>query len=73
MSVSTMARLAKGNAAEPDAPLRSAQWFLAAHLPSEALAVSIAVLGPLNPSPAGRGRTSALFLPQFARRLGVRR
>ncbi len=52
MSVSTMARLAEGDSAEPDSTLQSALRLLAAYIPSEALAVYIVVLGLLNPSPA---------------------
>ena len=55
MSVSTMARLAEGDSAEPDSTLQSALRLLAAYIPSEALAVYIAVLGLLNPSPAATG------------------
>ncbi len=56
MSVSTMARLAEGDFAEPDSTLQSALRLLAAYIPSEALAVYIAVLGLLNPSPAATGQ-----------------
>ena len=56
MSVSTMARLAEGDSAEPDSTLQSALRLLAAYIPSEALAVYIAVLGLLNPSPAATGQ-----------------
>lgn len=50
MSVSTMARLAEGDSAEPDSTLQSALRLVAAYVPSEAIAVYIAVLGLLNPS-----------------------
>ena len=50
MSVSTMARLAEGDSAEPDSTLQSALRLLAAYVPSEAIAVYIAVLGLLNPT-----------------------
>lgn len=56
MSVSTMARLAEGDSAEPDSTLQSALRLLAAYIPSEPLAVYIAVLGLLNPSPAATGQ-----------------
>jgi hypothetical protein len=56
MSVSTMARLAEGDSAEPDSTLQSALRLLAAYIPSEALAVYIAVLGLLNPSPEATGQ-----------------
>jgi hypothetical protein len=52
MSVSTMARLAEGDTAEPDSTLQSALRLVAAYIPSEAIAIYIAVLGLLNPSPA---------------------
>ncbi len=55
MSVSTMARLAEGDSAEPDSSLQSALRLLAAYIPSEALALYIAVLGLLNPSPEATG------------------
>ena len=51
MSVSTMARLAEGDTAEPDSTLQSALRLVAAYIPSEAIAIYIAVLGLLNPSP----------------------
>jgi len=50
VSVSTMARLAEGDSAEPDSTLQSALRLLAAYVPSEAIAVYIAVLGLLNPT-----------------------
>jgi ABC-type Co2+ transport system permease subunit len=50
MSVSTMARLAEGDSAEPDSTLQSALRLVAAYIPSEAIAIYIAVLGLLNPS-----------------------
>lgn len=50
MSVSTMARLAEGDSAEPDSTLQSALRLVAAYVPSEAIAVYIAVLGLLNPT-----------------------
>ncbi len=56
MSVSTMARLAEGDSAEPDSTLQSALRLLAAYIPSEALAVYIAVLGLLNPSSEATGQ-----------------
>lgn len=49
MSVSTMARLAEGDSAEPDSTLQSALRLVAAYIPSEAIAMYIAVLGLLNP------------------------
>ncbi len=49
MSVSTMARLAEGDSAEPDSTLQSALRLVAAYVPSEAIAMYIAVLGLLNP------------------------
>lgn len=52
MSVSTMARLAEGDSAEPDSTLQSALRLVAAYIPSEAIAVYIAVLGLLNPTSA---------------------
>lgn len=50
MSVSTMARLAEGDSAEQDSTLQSALRLVAAYIPSEAIAIYIAVLGLLNPS-----------------------
>jgi len=50
VSVSTMARLAEGDSAEPDSTLQSALRLVAAYVPSEAIAVYIAVLGLLNPT-----------------------
>ncbi len=50
MSVSTMARLAEGDSAEPDSTLQSAIRLVAAYIPSEAIGIYIAVLGLLNPS-----------------------
>ncbi len=52
MSVSTMARLAEGDSAEPDSTLQSALRLVAAYIPSEAVAIYIAVLGLLNPTAA---------------------
>lgn len=49
MSVSTMARLAEGDSAEPDSTLQSALRLVAAYIPSEAIATYIVVLGLLNP------------------------
>lgn len=49
MSVSTMARLAEGDTAEPDSTLQSAIRLVAAYIPAEALAVYIAILGLLSP------------------------
>ena len=51
MSVSTMARLAEGDSAEPDSTLQSAIRLVAGYIPAEPIAVYIAVLGVLNPSP----------------------
>ena len=51
-----LARLAEGDSAEPDSTLQSALRLLAAYIPSEALAVYIAVLGLLNPSPTATGQ-----------------
>jgi cytosine/uracil/thiamine/allantoin permease len=45
-----MARLAEGDSAVPDSTLQSALRLVAAYIPSEAIAVYIAVLGLLNPS-----------------------
>jgi len=45
-----MARLAEGDSAEPDSTLQSALRLVAAYVPSEAIAVYIAVLGLLNPT-----------------------
>jgi hypothetical protein len=45
-----MARLAEGDTAEPDSTLQSALRLLAAYVPSEAIAIYIAVLGLLNPT-----------------------
>lgn len=50
MSVSTMARLAEGDSAEPDSTLQSALRVVAAYIPAEAIAIYIAVLGLLNPT-----------------------
>lgn len=50
MSVSTMARLAEGDSAEPDSTLQSALRLVAAYIPAEAIAIYIAVLGLLNPA-----------------------
>ena len=50
MSVSTMARLAEGDSAEPDSTLQSALRLVAAYIPSEAIALYVVVLGLLNPS-----------------------
>ncbi len=50
MSVSTMARLAEGDTAEPDSTLQSAIRLVAAYIPAEAIAVYIAILGLLSPS-----------------------
>ena len=49
MSVSTMARLAEGDSAEPDSTLQSAIRLVAGYIPAEAIAVYIAVLGVLSP------------------------
>lgn len=49
MSVSTMARLAEGDAATPDSTLQSAIRLVAGYIPAEALVVYIAVLGILSP------------------------
>jgi hypothetical protein len=45
-----MARLAEGDSAEPDSTLQSALRLVAAYIPSEAIAIYIAVLGLLNPT-----------------------
>jgi len=50
MSVSTMARLAEGDTAEPDSTLQSAIRLVAAYIPAEAIVVYIAILGLLSPS-----------------------
>jgi len=50
MSVSTMARLAEGDSAEPDSTLQSALRLVAAYVSSEAIALYVVVLGLLNPS-----------------------
>jgi cytosine/uracil/thiamine/allantoin permease len=52
MSVSTMARLAEGDSAEPDSTLQSALRLVAAYVPSEAIAIYIVILGLLNPGQA---------------------
>ncbi len=52
MSVSSMARLAEGDSADPDSTLQSALRLVAAYIPSEAIAIYIAILGLLNPSSA---------------------
>lgn len=49
MSVSTMARLAEGDSAEPDSTLQSAIRLIAGYIPAEAIATYIAVLGLLSP------------------------
>lgn len=49
MSVSTMARLAEGDTAEPDSTLQSAVRLIAGYIPAEAIATYIAVLGLLTP------------------------
>lgn len=49
MSVSTMARLAEGDTAEPDSTLQSAIRLIAGYIPAEAIATYIAVLGLLSP------------------------
>lgn len=50
MSVSTMARLAEGDAADPDSTLQSAIRLVAAYIPAEAIAVYIVILGILGPA-----------------------
>ncbi len=50
MSVSTMARLAEGDSAEPDSTLQSAIRLVAGYIPAEAIVVYIAILGLLSPS-----------------------
>ena len=50
MSVSSMARLAEGDSAEPDSTLQSALRLVAAYIPSEAIVIYVALLGLLNPS-----------------------
>jgi hypothetical protein len=49
MSVSTMARLAEGDSAEPDSSLQSAIRLIAGYIPAEAIAIYIVVLGLLSP------------------------
>ncbi len=49
MSVSTMARLAEGDTAEPDSTLQSAIRLIAGYIPAEAIAAYIVVLGLLTP------------------------
>lgn len=51
MSVSSMARLAEGEAAPPDSTLQSAIRLVASYIPAEAIVTYIAVLGILGPSP----------------------
>ncbi len=49
MSISTMARLAEGDSAEPDSTLQSAIRLIAGYIPAEAIATYIIVLGLLSP------------------------
>ena len=50
MSVSTMARLAEGDSAEPDSTLQSAIRLVASYIPADAIAAYVVVLGILNPA-----------------------
>ncbi len=52
MSVSTMARMAEGDSAQPDSTLQSAIRLIAAYIPAEAVVAYVAVLGLLSPGEA---------------------
>ncbi len=72
MSVSTMARLAGGDSAEPDSTLQSAIRLVAAYVPAEAIATYIAVLGLLTPgSGASADQVQAIRLVCFVIGLAV--
>lgn len=72
MSVSTMARLAEGDSAEPDSTLQSAIRLVAAYVPAEAIATYIAVLGLLTPgSGASADQVQAIRLVCFVIGLAV--
>ncbi len=49
MSISTMARLAEGDSAEPDSTLQNAIRLIAGYFPAEAVAAYIVILGLLSP------------------------
>lgn len=72
MSVSTMARLAEGDSAEPDSTLQSAIRLVAGYVPAEAIGTYIVVLGLLNPSTeASTGEVTTIRVIAFVIGLAV--
>ncbi len=72
MSVSTMARLAEGDSAEPDSTFQSAIRLVAGYVPAEAIGTYIVVLGLLNPSTdASTGEVTTIRVIAFVIGLAV--
>jgi len=66
MSISSMARLAEGDSAEPDSTLQSAIRLIASYIPAESIAVYIVILGLLSPGPdASSDQVMAIRLVVF--------
>ncbi|MEO5919309.1 MAG: hypothetical protein ABIQ17_07085 [Candidatus Limnocylindrales bacterium] len=66
MSISSMARLAEGDSAEPDSTLQSAIRLIASYIPAESIAVYIVILGLLAPGPdASSDQVMAIRLVVF--------